>query len=67
MEVTDFQPEEVILFSGGLDSLAGAVQEAALEKKRTILVSHRASPKILNKQLNLVNKLQTRLYVTPSI
>jgi 7-cyano-7-deazaguanine synthase in queuosine biosynthesis len=57
----DLPPEEVVLFSGGLDSLAGAVQEAAIEKKRTILVSHRASPKILNKQLNLVKDLQARL------
>lgn len=41
-----FQAEEVVLFSGGLDSLSGAVQEIQGHKKRIALVSHRAVPKI---------------------
>lgn len=46
--------EEVILFSGGLDSLAGAVKEAVLGGKRVALVSHRPLP--------LINKRQKRLF-----
>ncbi|MGQ9689430.1 MAG: 7-cyano-7-deazaguanine synthase [Desulfobaccales bacterium] len=54
-------PEELVLYSGGLDSLAGAVREAVIEKKRALLVSHRASPKILAKQLALFKDLTFRL------
>jgi len=42
--------DEVLLFSGGIDSLGGAVIEAVREKRRTALVSHRANPKISSKQ-----------------
>ena len=49
--------EEVILFSGGLDSLGGAVQEAVLSKRRIALVSHRSSPKIYRRQKDLVADL----------
>lgn len=46
-------PERVIMFSGGLDSLAGAL-EAAASGARLVLVSHRSTaPK---------NTLQTRLF-----
>lgn len=51
------KPEEIVLFSGGLDSLSGAIQEAVIEKKQTILVSHRSSPKILTKQRYLFKEL----------
>ena len=51
------KPEEIVLFSGGLDSLAGAVQEAVIEKKQIILVSHRSSPKIFTKQRHLFKEL----------
>jgi hypothetical protein len=57
----NLQPEEVVLYSGGLDSLAGAVREAVIEKKRALLVSHRASPKIHTKQLALFKELTIRL------
>jgi len=33
--------DEVLLFSGGVDSLGGTVQEAVLDKHRVALVSHR--------------------------
>lgn len=39
-----FVPDEVVLFSGGLDSLAGAVEELAKAGKRVALVSHRSAP-----------------------
>jgi len=34
--------EEVVLFSGGLDSLGGAVQEGVIDKRRIALVTNRA-------------------------
>ena len=55
-----FQAEEVILFSGGLDSLGGAVQEVVAEKRAVALVSHRSSPKIDAKQQQLVRDLAAR-------
>ena len=53
-------PDEVILFSGGLDSLAGAVEELLGNRKRVVLVSHRSSPMVASKQNNLVAKLRER-------
>ena len=51
---TGFQAEEVLLFSGGLDSLGGAIQEAISDERSIALVSHRSSPKIYNKQRALL-------------
>ena len=39
-------PEEVVLFSGGLDSLGGAVQEAVVNKRNIALVTHKSTPKL---------------------
>lgn len=50
-----FNPAEVVLFSGGLDSLSGAVQECVVQKKQTLLVSHRSTSKLDSKQRNLVD------------
>ncbi|NWG47364.1 MAG: hypothetical protein HXY25_12585 [Alphaproteobacteria bacterium] len=41
-----FIPDEVILFSGGLDSFAGAVESLVGRGRQVALVSHRASPMI---------------------
>jgi 7-cyano-7-deazaguanine synthase in queuosine biosynthesis len=38
-------PEQVIMFSGGLDSLAGAIQEAVVERRRVALVTHKPTAK----------------------
>jgi 7-cyano-7-deazaguanine synthase in queuosine biosynthesis len=38
--------EQVMLYSGGLDSLAGAVEEIINKKRRVVLVSHRSTPKL---------------------
>jgi hypothetical protein len=54
-----FNPEEVILFSGGLDSLGGAVKEAVVENRSVALVSHRSSPKIANRQKMLLRDLDS--------
>lgn len=49
--------EEVMLFSGGLDSLGGSVQEILAKGRKVALVSHRANPKIDNRQKRLVTDL----------
>ena len=49
--------DEVLLFSGGLDSLGGAVIEAVRDKRRVALVSHRSNPKISSKQKRLIESL----------
>lgn len=49
------------LFSGGTDSLAGAVYLCSVEEKHPILVSHRSSPKLDSRQKRLVELLNDRL------
>jgi 7-cyano-7-deazaguanine synthase in queuosine biosynthesis len=53
-------PDEVILLSGGLDSLAGAVEALIGSKRKVVLVSHQASTMIASKQKNLVAALRHR-------
>ncbi|MBA4148488.1 MAG: 7-cyano-7-deazaguanine synthase [Verrucomicrobia bacterium] len=50
-------PSQVILFSGGLDSLAGAVTEAIGDKRRVLLVNHRPTPKLNNVHQRLKSAL----------
>lgn len=45
--------EEVVLFSGGLDSLGGAVQEAVVDKRRVALVTHEPSKKLVRRYRKL--------------
>lgn len=56
-----FQAEEVLLFSGGLDSLGGAIQEAIAEKRSVALVSHRPTPKIDSRQKALLRDLNEHI------
>ena len=60
-EETAFTPDEVILFSGGLDSLSGTVEELVGYGKKVALVSHRSASKIAGAQKGLVDKLRSRL------
>jgi hypothetical protein len=53
-----FKIDEVVLFSGGLDSLSGAIDELSAGKKSIALVSHRSSPKIFGHQKRLVEELR---------
>jgi hypothetical protein len=53
-------PDEVILFSGGLDSLAGTVDAMLGAGKRVALVSHQGSTMITSKQNGLVADLRER-------
>jgi 7-cyano-7-deazaguanine synthase in queuosine biosynthesis len=55
-----FRADEVVLFSGGLDSLSGAIEELSTNGKRVALVSHRSSPKIFDHQKHLVTELNAR-------
>jgi hypothetical protein len=55
-----FPADEVVLFSGGLDSLAGAVSELAGDTRRIALVSHGSAPKIASHQSDLVEALGAR-------
>jgi len=50
------QPDEIALFSGGLDSFAGIVEAQALGRKM-VLVGHHAANKILNIQNELIGSL----------
>lgn len=43
--VSDLAADEVVLFSGGIDSLGGAVEALIGRRRRVALVSHRSSPK----------------------
>jgi hypothetical protein len=45
-----FEPDEVILFSGGLDSLAGVVDVVLGQGKRAALVSHHSADKVVARQ-----------------
>jgi 7-cyano-7-deazaguanine synthase in queuosine biosynthesis len=55
-----FKADEVVLFSGGLDSLSGAIEELAAGTKNVALVSHRSSSKIFDYQKQLVAELKHR-------
>jgi 7-cyano-7-deazaguanine synthase in queuosine biosynthesis len=55
-----FKADEVLLFSGGLDSLAGSVEELSDGRKKVALVSHRSSPKIYEHQKRLRDELKRR-------
>jgi 7-cyano-7-deazaguanine synthase in queuosine biosynthesis len=52
---------EVLLFSGGLDSLGGAVQEILQAQNKVALVSHRPANNVYRRQCDLVEALRARL------
>lgn len=51
------EADQVMLFSGGLDSLAGAVDECVGQKRRLVLVNHQSTPKFSVKHRELVGLL----------
>lgn len=55
-----FEPDSILLFSGGLDSLTGAVDELQDGDRKVLLVSHRPVSKIDKPQRDLVSGLKTR-------
>jgi hypothetical protein len=52
----EFKADEIVLFSGGLDSLSGAIEELSKNGTRVALVSHRSSSKIFDHQKHLVKQ-----------
>ena len=50
----------IVLFSGGLNSLAGAVHELKHSNQRIVLVSHKSSPIAINRQTELARELRKR-------
>jgi hypothetical protein len=52
-----FKPTEVILFSGGLDSLAGAVDALLVKRQQAVLVSHHSAPFVQAVQQTLAARL----------
>lgn len=52
--------EEIILFSGGLDSFAGAAEAILERRKRVALVSHHSAPFTKGVQATLVKALRAR-------
>ncbi len=55
-----FCPDEVMPFSGGLDSLAGAVDQLMGDQKKVALISHQSSTMVASKQNALVAALRQR-------
>jgi 7-cyano-7-deazaguanine synthase in queuosine biosynthesis len=55
-----FEADEVVLFSGGLDSLAGAIEELGSHGNRVTLVSHQSSAKMYDRQCYLAGELAKR-------
>ena len=55
-----FEPDSVILFSGGLDSLTGVVRELKETDRKLLLVSHRPVSTIDKPQRDLVFALKDR-------
>jgi 7-cyano-7-deazaguanine synthase in queuosine biosynthesis len=59
--------EEVVMFSGGIDSLGGAVQEAVVDKRGIVLVNHRSTQKLSRRHRDLVNLLGQKAKETSPI
>ena len=55
-----FKADEVVMFSGGLDSLSGAAAKLANTTARLLLVSHQSSPKMAERQRYLATELLRR-------
>ncbi|HUW33766.1 MAG TPA: 7-cyano-7-deazaguanine synthase [Planctomycetota bacterium] len=58
-------PDVVMLFSGGLDSLAGAIQESVLDSRKVALVMHRSTEKFARRHVRLVDSLKARARYQP--
>lgn len=55
-----FAPDEICLFSGGLDSFAGTVNDLVAHKKNLCLVGHYSSNKVISVQKELIGELRAR-------
>lgn len=59
------RPERVALFSGGLDSLAGAVEEGCGERRKLLLVNHRSTDKFCRRHDALTQMLIEKVSPVP--
>lgn len=57
-QITDVK--EVVLFSGGIDSLGGAIEEVLIQRRKVALVSHRPVSTISKRQRQLVELIAGR-------
>jgi len=53
-----FEPDEVALFSGGVDSFAGAVHDLVANDMNLALIGHFSATKVVNVQKELISGLQ---------
>ena len=53
-------PDDIILFSGGLDSVGGAVQQLIGQGRSAVLVTHKSSKNLANRQDAVVRSLIER-------
>ncbi len=56
-KVSDINDYDVMLFSGGLDSLAGILEELIIKNQKVIAVSHKSNNTIVHLQKELIGKL----------
>ena len=59
------RPERVTLFSGGLDSLAGAVEDGCGEQRKVLLVNHRSTDKFCRRHEALTRALLEKVRPVP--
>jgi 7-cyano-7-deazaguanine synthase in queuosine biosynthesis len=55
-----FEADDVIMFSGGLDSYSGALDTLSTGHARVLLVSHQSAPKVSERQRELATDLMKR-------
>lgn len=53
--------QDIVLFSGGLDSFSGAVETIVEGGRRTVLVGHHSSTKVFAAQKNLAERLKHKV------
>jgi 7-cyano-7-deazaguanine synthase in queuosine biosynthesis len=53
-----YQPKRAILFSGGLDSFAGAVETLITHREEAVLISHQGAPLVRSRQDELADALR---------
>jgi hypothetical protein len=59
--------EEVMMFSGGLDSLAGAITESVVDRRRILLVNHRPNEKMAPHYDRLLKGLNDKAHGCPPL
>ena len=59
-EAQVIDPDAVMLFSGGLDSTAGVIQQLLGDRRRITFVTHRSAKVLVGRQTDLVHKIRER-------